>query len=1508
MADRVDVLIVVALPEEFAAAQEALAGAGPLSVRLVRATGPGGRELAPLLATLTETLRPAVVAMCGVCAGNPANTALGDVVVAEPVYQWDEGRLAAGGFEGDHRQFRLDTAWVRAAQDFDPSGLPCHGPADAAAARHWLLDRLLLGEDPRTHPARARYFTPGTWPSALAALETEGLIDRAPDGAARLTPAGEALARRRGYDDVDGPQRLPFAVHVAPMASGNAVPADGSIWARLQRLGMGGITAAETGAATVGTVAHQGRVPRWLVVKGVADHGDATADDDRYRAFAARASAQVLVALLHRLVPALRTEAAGGRRPVFSIPPPEPGDIARAGIARDLLARLTSADASLVAMTTALAGAGGFGKTTMARMLVHDPRVRDRFPDGIVWVTVGEDLAGPALADAIDNACAAITGVKPPFTDPTAAGAALGDALGAGRFLLVVDDVWSPEQLRPLLSGGPNTVRLVTTRRRSVLPSGAATVDVDAMTAMEARGLLTAGLGEVPESAQADLLGLTGRWPVLLGLVNGAARVDVRDGAEPSAALLGIRDSLRDGGLTALDPRSPHSRAGAVAATVGVSLDRLQPQERRRFHELAIFPEDVEVPVPVVTRYWAHTAGLTGAGTEALLRTLADLSLLTSSRRDGAHRIRLHDVLRSYLRDAVAGRLPQLHGRFLDAHRDLLPGGEWWQAPSGEAYLWTWLAVHLADAGRQDELRRTVLHPRWLTAKLDHPGAAAVAADLVLCRSNTAAHLEGVIRQNAHLLGRLDPPGAAAATLASRIRPGHPASAIAGDLVAAFDTPQLVATAPPPDLPQPALIRVLTSDGRRPGPLAVTPDGALLISGSGDGRVDLWDGDTGAAVRTWRHGGTVIALEVAADGSWVAAAGRGVRVWDLAMKVERHVLAGPATGTDVTCLASTPDGGLLIGGDTDGDVWVWDTASGDLRFRLAGHRAAVMVLAVSPDGRHLASAGGSPLPERDTAVRLWDLRTGDLERVLPEHPGPVRALRFAPDGTWLAAAGMSDVIRLWDARSGDLRGEISSGAKTVDALIGGAGWLAASGGSLMDDASGFVAVWDFGATGPRQRWRRDGLAEQHALALAPGGELLLSGGGTLLGQGADNFVRVWYAESGELYATLVGHGNGVSGIVTPGHRRWTATTSNDGTVRVWRYESAGAPTADSAVALLAGDPGGRWLATAGAPAVDSAVALLAGDPGGRWLATAGEERLHVRDTRTGAVERVLDGGDRRIETMAVAPDGSWLATGGQDRLVRIWDTASWEPVRELGRHAFWVTSLAPGPHGALLACDGAVRRWDVPSGAEVGEPEFAGLEEPLKVVAVAHDGSWFAAGGGEAGTRAENPVVIGVRATGARHVLPAHRRDIAALAVAPDGSWLASTGDDRVLVWEPLDGRLRHELGAGGAPQRLLAAGPDGRWLAAAGQDGRVRVWDPGTGDLRHVLPGHTGAVRALAAVDARRLATAGDDRSIRVWDVTTGAAVGAIRVDGGLTALAAHGRLIRAGGARGCYCLRITG
>jgi NB-ARC domain/Domain of unknown function (DUF4062) len=303
----------------------------------------------------------------------------------------------------------------------------------------------------------------------------------------------------------------------------------------------------------------------------------------------------------------VQSGGAVGRGPVFAVPPLRGGEVARPGLMEDLVAAVTRPGTSVMGMTTGLWGAGGFGKTTLARLLAHRDEIRERFPHGVMWVTVGEDVAGPELAEKVINAVCLLGGDRPAVTDPVAAGADLGRAVGDRRVLLVVDDVWSAAQVEPFMIGGPGAVRLFTTRIRGVLPGSAELVRVDQMASGEAEQLLTAGVGGVSGGVVVGLLAATGRWPVLLALVNGAVLADQSAGRRAEDSMREILHELGETGPTALDVTDTQERHTAVARTIGVSLSRLTADQRARYLELAVFGEDVAILGPVLARYWNST-------------------------------------------------------------------------------------------------------------------------------------------------------------------------------------------------------------------------------------------------------------------------------------------------------------------------------------------------------------------------------------------------------------------------------------------------------------------------------------------------------------------------------------------------------------------------------------------------------------------------------------------------------------------------------------------------------------------------------------------------------------------------------------------------------------------------------------------------------------------------------------------------------------------------------------
>jgi hypothetical protein len=431
------------------------------------------------------------------------------------------------------------------------------------------------------------------------------------------------------------------------------------------------------------------------------------------------------------------------RGPVVGVPPLRGDEVARPQVAEALVAALLAPGAGSVGVTTGLVGAGGFGKTTLARIVGHDQRVRGEFGDGQVWVTVGEERAGPELAALITSVTRLFDPHAPEVTDPHIAGTSLGRALGGRRVLLVVDDVWSRAQVEPFLIGADRAVRLFTTRQRGILPPATAEVVVDQMRPGEATTLLTTGLPALPPALLERALRVTGRWPVLLTLVHGALTKEAAAGADAASELAAVLDALHTEGITRLDVRDPGERDRAVGHTIEISLRRLAAEEHDRYLELAVFGEDVHIPLDVVATLWGHTGGWSRYRAVQFCGRLFDLGLLAEYRR-APDEIVLHDVLRAYLRDRTRGRRAGLDAAIVDAHRALVPGhgghADWARLPDAH-YLWTWLPTHLRAAGCHAELDALLADPAWLVCTLNQVGPAGMETDLGLSDTPAARAL-----------------------------------------------------------------------------------------------------------------------------------------------------------------------------------------------------------------------------------------------------------------------------------------------------------------------------------------------------------------------------------------------------------------------------------------------------------------------------------------------------------------------------------------------------------------------------------------------------------------------------------------------------------------------------------------------------------------------------------------------------------------------------------------------
>jgi len=1046
---------------------------------------------------------------------------------------------------------------------------------------------------------------------------------------------------------------------------------------------------------------------------------------------------------------------------LHGVPETPPHFVSRPSMLSDLKAALLGSEAQRHGIGTSLRaglhGQGGIGKTVLAIALCREAEVQRAFPDGIFWLTLGQDPDLLALQRLLHQL---VTDQPVDFPSVTVGLVALRETLQRKSCLIVLDDVWQGGDLTAFDALGPRGRLLVTTRDREILRAIDARIqNVDLLPESDALDLLGLWAGvprrELPSEA-IEVARECGFLPLALSLAG--ARVGEGDRWDD------VRDRLRAGDLEFLD-HAHHS----VFKSLSLSVRALATGEQARYRELAIFPEDAAVPETIVVRLWS-ASGLSAAESRRLLGRLASRALLSLTRRDvnGDRDVRFHDLQGDYLR-LIADDIDRAHARLLDATVRTLPPPDrghsrWAGLPAHETYLWQHLFQHLLGAGQALEAAALVRDCQWLAAKISASGVSALLTEMAALRprasDEASAQVERALRLEAGWLHVA--PEALPSLLYNRLMINRLGAADIERLVPDLHPP--VRLVHPVDIGASRIFR-----GHRAGltACAISPDGARILSASLDETLREWDRATGRELRQFvGHYGPVYACAYSADGARVlsAAGDKTLREWDRAsgnelLRFEGHTAA-------VTGCAYSPDGALIVSSALDKTLREWDRSSGREVRRYEGHARGVTACAYSMNSARILSASN------DGTVREWSRATAREDRRYEGHTLEVSACAYSPDGKFILSASHDKDLREWNRTTGQVVRRYEGHQRKLTACAyspDGRRVLSAS-------ADQTISEWDR-VTG-RELWRyEDHTASVTACAYGPDARVISAS--------ADHTLREW--EPGESTAGphLARHDHEVNACAFSPDGLRILSAAGDHMLREWDRSNG------EELQIYEGHDG---AVTACAYCSDGVHFLSASDDG------------TLREWRRGKVPEVAryQGHAQRVTACAYSPDGTRFLSAGWDYKVNEWsrDDGAHRDVMGRGIYEDRVTACVYSPDGSRFlsaSIDGTLTEWNLNTCERLRR--YDGHLGPVNACAYSPDGGRVLSASQDK-TLHEYDRVTGrlIRR------FEGHSRAVTACAYSPDGQHFISASNDSTLrIWSVADARSLDTV-HGAAPFRCVAA------------------------------------------------------------------------------------------------------
>ena len=487
-----------------------------------------------------------------------------------------------------------------------------------------------------------------------------------------------------------------------------------------------------------------------------------------------------------------------------------------------------------------------------------------------------------------------------------------------------------------------------------------------------------------------------------------------------------------------------------------------------------------------------------------------------------------------------------------------------------------------------------------------------------------------------------------------------------------------------------------------------SPDGLWLVSAGTDASIKIWNVLERKLYKTISgHKGKIWRLAFSPDGKTVASCSddQTVRIWSIPDGKELHVLRN--NSSQVFNVTYSPDGKWLAAGQSDSRATIWDLSSMKIVKSHEQSRGRVGAIAFSNDSKWLATAGS------DRIIRLYRMKDHKLIHSLNGHKDQIHEITFAPDGEHMVSTGSDKIVNIWNIKSMQLEESLVGHEDPI--------WSArfSSDGKRLITSSDdhTIRMWDF----EKRKHIMTITAHGHYIPIA-----VFSPDDSLIASASwDKTIKLWKVLPPRV-TRLSGHEKYVYSVDLSPNEKHLVSIGMEQTMNLWDFNAKTwikkCENDDVFLVSMNHSADGKWLVTGNGSggiglwdAENGYKRILTKQvhekrrivwwttfsPDSRLVASCCEKEVKILHANDLSLVTTLHGHSEQVWYATFSSDGKLLATASNDKTVKLWDTATWQPLMTYKGHTDWVTVVEFSPDGHRLASgsrDKTVKIWETYSG------------------------------------------------------------------------------------------------------------------------------------------------------------------------------------------------------------------